>query len=190
MSYKIYVSDKTIYSGKALTEGFVEYLSRKISNCKGHNFEYFIVDLLISIYGEDILKYPFTNDVLGFYSDERFLNITKLKINLDQYQECVDCIQLIANLGSSVMEKMNDYERKQMIQMMNKIKVDFYNSVVNCIDLIVYEYKNCEHPMIDKKQFVLKVNDFIVNSDYTTIINFCNYSEDLEKKFQKIIKRI
>lgn len=190
VSYKIYRPGKTIYSGMALTEGFVEYLSRKVCSFKGHNFEYFIVDLLISIYGEDILEYPFTNNILGFYSDKRFFDITNLKINLDQYKECVDCIKLIAKLGSSIMEKSDDYKRKQMIQMMEKIKLDFYNSVVNCIDIIVNEYKNCEHPIIDKKRFVLKINDFIVNYDYTTIINFFDYKEDLEKKFQKIIRKI
>ena len=59
-------------NGAGLNEGFAEYLSRKCCSLKGHNLEYYFVNLLIQIYGEDILKYPLNNDSFKFYIDNRF----------------------------------------------------------------------------------------------------------------------
>ena len=182
--------------GLALTEGFVEYLSRKISSSKGYVFEYFIVDLLISIYGEDILKYPFTNDVIGFYEDERFYKIENLLFELDSYQSYRRTIRRYIEYSKVIIEKADkktDKEIKlvkEIMDQINKMIKELYNSIIKCINIIIKEYKNCKCPMIEKEDFVLKLRQYLVNPDYQVIVTLLALNKcDLNKKVQKILKR-
>lgn len=188
--------NNNIKYGVALTEGFVEYLSRKISISKGYDFEYFIVDLLISIYGEDILKYPFTNDVIGFYEDERFYKIVDLLLNLDLYQTYYRTIKEYIEYSKIIIEKKDKKTDKgiklvkEIMDEINKMIKELYNSIIKCINLIIKEYKNCKCPMIEKEDFVLKLRQYLVNPDYQVVVTLLMLNKcDLNKKVQKILKR-
>lgn len=188
--------NNNIKYGVALTEGFVEYLSRKISISKGYDFEYFIVDLLISIYGEDILKYPFTNDVIGFYEDERFYKIVDLLLNLDLYQTYYRTIKEYIEYSEIIIEKKDKKTDKgiklvkEIMDEINKMIKELYNSIIKCINLIIKEYKNCKCPMIEKEDFVLKLRQYLVNPDYQVVVTLLMLNKcDLNKKVQKILKR-
>lgn len=188
--------NNNIKYGVALTEGFVEYLSRKISISKGYDFEYFIVDLLISIYGEDILKYPFTNDVIGFYEDERFYKIVDLLLNLDLYQTYYRTIKEYIEYSEIIIEKKDKKTDKgiklvkEIMDEINKMIKELYNSIIKCINLIIREYKNCKCPMIEKEDFVLKLRQYLVNPDYQVVVTLLMLNKcDLNKKVQKILER-
>lgn len=188
--------NNNIKYGLALTEGFVEYLSRKISSFKGYVFEYFIVDLLISIYGEEILKYPFTNDVIGFYEDERFYKIVDLLLNLDLYQTYYRTIKEYIEYSEIIIEKKDKKTDKgiklvkEIMDEINKMIKELYNSIIKCINLIIKEYKNCKCPMIEKEDFVLKLRQYLVNPDYQVVVTLLMLNKcDLNKKVQKILKR-
>ncbi len=188
--------NNNIKYGVALTEGFVEYLSRKISCSKGYDFEYFIVDLLISIYGEDILKYPFTNDILGFYKDKRFYKIVDLLLNLDLYQTYYRTIKEYIEYSEIIIEKKDKKTDKgiklvkEIMDEINKMIKELYNSIIKCINLIIKEYKNCKCPMIEKEDFVLKLRQYLVNPDYQVVVTLLMLNKcDLNKKVQKILKR-
>ena len=187
--------NNNIKYGVALTEGFVEYLSRKISVSKGYDFEYFIVDLLISIYGEDILKYPFTNDILGFYKDKRFYKIVDLLLNLDLYQTYYRTIKEYIEYSKVIIEKNKKTDKgiklvKEIMDEINKMIKELYNSIIKCINLIIKEYKNCKCPMIEKEDFVLKLKQYLVNPDYQVVVTLLALNKcDLNKKIQKILKK-
>lgn len=184
--------NNNIKYGVALTEGFVEYLSRKISSFKGYVFEYFIVDLLISIYGEEILKYPFTNDVIGFYEDERFYKIENLLFELDSYRTYYKTIGEYVEYSKVIIEKNKKTDKeiklvKEILAEINKMIKELYNSIIKCINLIIKEYKNCKCPMIEKEDFVLKLRQSLVNPDYQDIVTLLMLNKcDLNKKVQKI----
>lgn len=182
--------------GVALTEGFVEYVSRKISGSKGCEFEYFIVDLLISIYGEDILKYPFTNDVSEFYEDERFYKIVELMIATDLCYIYWEYIKSNLKLANKIIE--TKIETKDIDDKLNKIMIDikkmmkkFYIQIIECIKIIIQEYKKSKYQMIEKNDFILKIKQFLVNPDYQVIATLLSFDKyDLNKEVQKILKKI
>ena len=191
VAYKKITEERICYSGRALTEGFVEYLNRKITNSKSHSFEYFIVDLLISIYGEEILKYPLTNDPYGFYTDTRFYNIIQLRLALDQYYYCVKFIWNVNYLIEPIFEQLTQQEQQDIWLEIDKNITNFYNSVIGSIEAIINEYKNCAKPLITKNDLINKLKKFIIDPDYKVNFEFPkakNY--DVEKELQKIIKAI
>ena len=180
--------------GEALTEGFVEYLNRKIEVSKHYNFEYFIVDLLISIYGEDILKYPLTNDIVGFYNDKRFFDITSLAYYLDLCLIYTRDIQIFVDCSSVIIKKeTNEEKKKQQIKSnlkhIDKSLLELYKNIIKCLNIIIKGYNECVHPKIDQYQFHLKVDEFMKNQD--PIINLLEYKNyDINKKIEKSLKKI
>lgn len=180
--------------GKALTEGFVEYLNRKIKVSKHYNFEYFIVDLLISIYGEDILKYPLTNDIVGFYNDKRFFDIASLAYYLDLCLIYTSDIQIFVDCSSVIIKKeTNEEKKKQQIKSnlkhIDKSLLELYKNIIKCLNIIIKGYNECVHPKIDQYQFHLKVDEFMKNQ--VPIINLLEYKNyDINKKIEKSLKKI
>lgn len=180
--------------GEALTEGFVEYLNRKIEVSKHYNFEYFIVDLLISIYGEDILKYPLTNDIVGFYNDKRFFDITSLAYYLDLCLIYTRDIQIFVDCSSVIIKKeTNEEKKKQQIKSnlkhIDKSLLELYKNIIKCLNIIIKGYNECVHPKIDQYQFHLKVDEFMKNQD--PIINLLEYKNyDINKKIEKSLEKI
>lgn len=182
--------------GEGLTEGFVEYLSRKVCNTKGHCFEYFIVDLLISIYGEDILKYPFTNDIVGFYQDKRFFDIMSLMSNLDFYFIYKKDITLFIECSKIIMEEETNValaktKIKRNLKHIDKSILELYKNIINCINIIIKEYEHCDYPKIEQYQFTSKVEEFIKDPSYKSIINLFEYNNyDINKKIEKSLRKI
>lgn len=191
VAYRIEKENSVSYCGKGLNEGFVEYLNRKIYCGKGRAFEYFIVDLLISIYGEDILKYPFTNDIDGFYSDKRFYDILNLRLALDQYYCCTQFFILFNYVTFPTLYKLNKEDKKEiMIEFDNNI-TKLYTSIIASIEAIIDEYKNCKEPLIKINILKEKLKKFLINSDHLFDIELPKLKKhDIEKDIQKIIKNL
>ena len=191
VSYKIEKEDKTTYCGKGINEGFAEYLNRKINSSRGRAFEYFIVDLLISIYGEDILKYPLTNDINGFYSDERFFDIIRLRLALDQYYYCLEYFKLVKYLIVPITDNLKAEEKKDIMKNFDNNITKLYISIIDSIEAIIDEYKNCKNPLIEIEILKYKINNFLLNKDHQFDIEIPKLKKyDIEKDIQKIIKNL
>ena len=102
------------------------------------------------------MKYPFTNDVIGFYEDERFYKIENLLFELDSYQTYRRTIRRYIEYSKVIIEKADkktDKEIKlvkEIMDQINKMIKELYNSIIKCINIIIKEYKNCKCPMIEK----------------------------------------
>lgn len=141
------------------------------------------------------MKYPFTNDVIGFYEDERFYKIENLLFELDSYRTYYKTIGEYIEYSKVIIEKNKKTDKeiklvKEIIDQINKMIKELYNSIIKCINIIIKEYKNCKYPMIEKEDFILKLRQYLVNPDYQVIVpllvpNKC----DLNKEVQKILKR-
>lgn len=150
---------------KSLTEGFAEYMSRKCSDFKGQEFSYFFVDLLISIYGEDILKYPLLNNPGGFFSDERFLDIFEFSFQLDTFDMYKEKLIHYLNYLDNNSNWLKEVEKEKVLENVEYLEKRCVKSLVSIFDCIVDEYKNCDCPNIDKEEFVNKLESFLGDSD-------------------------
>lgn len=175
--------------GNALTEGFVEYLSRKCSSLKGHNMEYYFVNLLIQIHGEEILKYSLTNDSLNFYQDKCFSTIHEIRKELDLLMSSSRNIQIISIFKDIFIENLNNNEYiKETYQFMKIIKDDYINAIVRLFNLITIEYINTFNPQVSINEFINLLNDFLVNKDYQVSFYLAEIeSYPLKEKVEEII---
>lgn len=161
-------SENSIF-GHALTEGFTEYLNRKCKSNEAKHFEYYFADLLISIYGEEILEYPLENNPIGFLEYGKFNNIVKYISNLDQLEELFKNVEFIAASRPLIKEAtikgdnaiLNDF--KELILStkigMSSVTLDLFNTIID-------EYNSCEKPKIDIETFIEKVESFCQDKDY------------------------
>lgn len=191
ISYSIIKNGKKNIRGKGLTEGFAEYLSRKCGVIKGQDIFYFFTNLLILIYGEDIIYYALKNDPVGFYSDSRFFDIFEYSNQLDYLIDCTDTIKIIANCKETFTNIFNsdDEEEKQKVaQNIYEIREGFKKSIIELFKLIIDEYINCSNPKIEKEQFIDKLLLFINNEENVKYFIFDDSSVSLKKELKKIIK--
>lgn len=177
------VNDKLF--GYALTEGFVEYLARKVSNIKGQRYNYFFADLLISIYGEEILEYALKNDPMEFYADFRFKNIVEYAITLDSLYEVVRNINFISesyklNLLGEAQEKGYNEILMAYKRLLKTTKADLVYSIVNLCKLIIAEFNFCKNPKITFEDLKLKMQDLFENSEYSMILDLIEEEEFLK----------
>ena len=173
--------------GHALTEGFAEYLNRKCKKNKGRNFEFYFSNLLILIYGEEILEYALDNNPTGFISEEKFNNIVEYMYNLDQLEELLNNIIFIVKSG----EILKIAVEKKDNNMINKYEelisstIDRIPSIIfNLFNIISNEYNSCDKPKVSKEGFIEKINDFFECEDYSMIFRLCDKIE-LKKKIEK-----
>lgn len=168
--FKNIIKDRKYLNG--LTEGFAEYLTRLCQVSLGHVVEYFFTDLLISIYGEDILKYSFLNDPLGLLMDNRFYNIVDFVQNLDDYYLSIQEIQIIIYIRKNLEEIMDKSKvaRKEIIECMEQTLNRFNKSLSNLFDIIIEEYFSCDNSKMEKDLFVSKLSSFMSNPDYAPIL--------------------
>ena len=191
ISYSVIRDGKKNISGKGLTEGFAEYLSRKCEVCKGQDLFYFFTDLLISIYGEDIIYYALKNDPVGFYSDCRFFDIFSYSNQLDYLKDCTDAIKIIANCKenfTNIFNSDDEKEKQKVLQNIYEIREGFKKSIIELFKLIIDEYINCYNPKIEKEQFIDKLLLFINNEENVKYFIFDDSSVSLKKELKKIIK--
>lgn len=173
--------------GNSLTEGFTEYLARKCSLMKGHNLEYYFVNLLIKIHGEDILMYPLTNDSLNFYQDSRFTNIHDIRKELDLLITSEKSIKLFVAFQYIFLEKLkNNEDVKETYGIMLNVKNDYVGSIERVFNLMISEYENCYNSKICLNDFIDLLNDFIINEDYQVAFKF-DEEYQLKEKIEEII---
>lgn len=168
--FKNIIKDRKYLNG--LTEGFAEYLTRLSQFSGGNVVEYFFTDLLISIYGEDILEYSFLNNPLGLLMDNRFYNIVDFGQNLDDYYLSIQEIEIMIYMWKNLEETMNKSKvvRKEIIECMEQTLNIFNKSLSNLFDIIIEEYFSCDNSKIEKDLFVSKLSSFMLNHDYDPIL--------------------
>ena len=178
--------------GHALTEGFAEYLSRKCKKNKGRNFEFYFSNLLILIYGEEILEYALENDPIGFISEEKFNNIVEYMYNLDQLEELLNNIIFITKsveiLKIAVEKKDNNMINKYE-ELISLTKDGIPIVILNLFNNIVDEYNFCDKPKVSKDVFIKNINDFFQCEDYNAVFRLCD-SIDLKNKIKNVTLQI
>jgi len=177
--------------GVGLTEGFAEYLARKCCNTKGHQYLYLFTDLLISIYGEDILYYPLKNDMIGFILDKRFLSVSKLSSSMDDLLYYSDVIKYVSR-NSEVIEKTFETNTKEknieIGKALDTLKKSFGKTIIELFNKIIDEYNNCVNPKISKDDFINKILDSINSNDYCAFFILDYEDGTIKEEIEKIIE--
>ena len=181
ISFKI--NDK--HFGYALTEGFVEYLARKISNIKGQRYNYFFANLLISIYGEEIIEYALKNDPIEFYDDPRFKNIVEYATCLDTLYEAVRNINFISeSYKLGILRESKEKQHKEILlsykNLINSTKKELSYSITNLCKLIIDEFNYYKNPKITFQELKNKVKELFKNPEYSMLLNLVEEEEYLE----------
>lgn len=187
--------NECLYGG-ALNEGFVEYLSRKCSSLRGYVYYYYFADLLISIHGEDILKYAFCNNFKSFINDKRFFDIGSLYKELENLSRKIKFQKNLIDLFDGTQEIIKNEE-----EVLKEFYVNEYllrKSIFNLFKIIIDEYKNCCKPILLKEEFINKLFNFLIDSDYECVFicdnNIFNLKDELcllidEFNCKKLAKR-
>lgn len=191
VSFFRYQNDEKIFYNKGLTEGMTEYLSRKCSFEEGHSFEYFFTNLLISIYGEEVLKYSFQNDPIGLLIDERFSDIFYFLKQLDLLAFCVDEIIFVSNFKSTLENVLKTGKEKvaqQIMEMIDTNRKNYKTSIVSLFESIIEEYIHCQSPMIDKDSLIQKLEEFFKEPSYLTAFSFDDSEYSVKEEVTRIIQ--
>ena len=176
-----------------LTEGFAEYLSRLThTTAKGHPLEYFFTDLLISIYGEEILEYPFNNDPLGLMKDTRFYHLSRFTKGLDKLFDCEKGFTLISYLKEDIEHTLQENweDGRQIIEFIEHNMKNYHQSIVDLFDSVIEEYLINSQNNMKKDLFVQKLSSFLTNSDYKIAFSFDDKEHILKKKIHSYIQLI
>ena len=182
VSFIKYVDDKPQYYQLALTEGFAEYLSRKCCNFKGQIFNYYFTNLLISIYGEDILKYPLTNDSYGLIHDSRFSDIIEYGSQLDKLYDAKQTIDLLDMTKDFFRDIKDKKDILELISIFQKTQSNYISSIINLFECIIKEYTN--YPKnLSKKQFIKMLEEFLENPDYSNAFAFDDVFFGLDSEY-------
>lgn len=188
---KKYHNNKIIRFNKGITEGFAEYLSRKCSKTTGTDLPYYFVDLLISIYGEDILKYPLLNDPIGFLSDKRFYDIINFSKWLDNLDNCINNI-LITNVYrdnlEEIFKKIDKEEVQKILKNIGDNMLLYKKSITSLFELIMNEYKNCVNPNISKEEIIQRIEKFLIDSNYNIAFGFDNSEYSVIERITELIE--
>lgn len=173
-------------------EGIAEYLTKKCtSTINGHSVEYFFIDLLIGIYGEEILEYAFLNDPFGFIMDNRFYNIINFTKSLDAYNFSAQEIQITSYLKKDIEEAIQNDEvtRKELCKCLDATINRLRESLPRLFDAIIEEYLSYNKCQMEKDLFVAKLSSFIPNQDHAPLFVF---DEDylVRKKIRDSIDKI
>lgn len=191
IAFSFICNDKKVVYGKGIVEGFVEYLFRKIENNDKKSFQYFFVDLLISIYGEDILEYAFKNDPVGFYSDKRFVDIHKFSRGLDELYSAQQVIKLITQFRSAyenIFDNGTLEEKQECSKLIFEIRYNIKNAIIEMFKLIINEFENCKESKICYMDFYNKLGEFFVDEDYSFIFYLDDNYLSMKDELEKIIK--
>lgn len=196
VSFFKYINSKKHIFCKGINEGFVQYLAEKCIKTNGRILEHFFADLLISIYGEDIILYALDNDPLGFITDKRFLNIYDIIINLDNLCDARESIVIMVNFKRIFLEKHNlDEMDKEISTLKNSVNTKYKNSIINLFKCIIKEFNNCINPKIIKEDLICKMTEIFNNPKYSIAFFLddkkCSVKEEVSSiinEFEKSIK--
>lgn len=174
---------------KGITEGFAEYLSRKCTDNKSKDFDYYFANLLISIYGEEIIHFALKNDPMGFYNYEFFYDSFEYTMNLDYLDESITNILFIA-ASKNIIDKTFDIgeedDKKEWAEFIKSTKDIFHMSIINLFKCIINEYKNCLEPKISQQELVHLLNSFLTEECYQIAFKL-DKENTLEQELRKII---
>ena len=170
-----------------MTEGFVEYLARKLANIKGQRYNYFFADLLVSIYGEEIIEYALKNAPIEFYDDPRFKNIFEYAVHLDTLYEVVRNINFISEsykLGILKDSKEKGHEEifDSYKRLLESTKMDLAYSVMNLCKLIIDEFNYCKNPKITFEELKTKLGELFENPEYSMLLDLVEEKDYLKWK--------
>lgn len=187
VSFYEYIDGNKITYAEGVTEGFAEWLSKKCISGKGRILEAFFIDLLISIYGEEIIKYPLNNDPIGFIEDERFFDILNFIAVLDILCDAKDSISLMVSF-KDIFEKPPESkeEAKEIFFHIKRIRNRYKKSIIKLFQSIINEFINCKIPNINKQDFINKLLVFLNDSTYLIAFVF----DDLECSVKNEVKSI
>lgn len=145
---------------KGINEGMVEYIARKCKGMKGQYINYYFTDLLISIFGEDLLKYGFNVDPIGFYADQRFDYINLFASKLDDFNNQYDMLIVfnqVMNMKENIKEEL-EYVKNNVFPMYNITLIETFDAIIN-------EYNKYSDRLIDREQLNIKLQFFMDNYD-------------------------
>ena len=171
--------------GYGLTEGFAEYLSRKCGFSLGRDFEYYFADLFISIYGEDILKYPLMNDPIGFLSDDRFKDIKRVISRLDELEDLFVTFKFIIRSASDFkdsLDKEDDDVISNFSSLVNSARCEISDVIRSLFSVFIDEYKSFKSPCISCDDFSSKIEAFCSDENYDIVFGMSlndNLKEDI-----------
>lgn len=163
-------NDRKCFNG--VTEGFAQYLTNMCQpNCKDNPVVYYFIELLISIYGEDILEYSFLNDPLGFIMDKRFYNIVNFSKSLDDYYLSTQEIMVINYMRKTLEEKMKEDEvaRKEIIDGIGQTINRLNEAIPRLFESIIEEFFSCNDCRLEKDLFISKLSSFLLSKDFAPI---------------------
>lgn len=196
VSFSIENNGRKIIHAQGLNEGFAEYLSRKCSLCEGKIYQYYFVDLLISIYGEDIIQYALKNDPLGMFEDKRFKDIHMINLVLDKLDNACSGIIYFSNYRNeinNIFKNGTDDEKREYSILLLETKTDFKDSIVELFKLMIDEYNHCKCPKISKEEFYQKMNMFLTDSRYSPAFvlddKYFSVKDELNSIFKKFYRK-
>lgn len=158
--------------GYGLTEGFAEYLSRKCGFSLGRDFEYYFADLLISIYGEDILKYSLKNDPIGFLRDDRFKDIKRVISKLDELEDLFVTFKFIIKSAADFkdcLDKEDDDVISNFSSLVNSARCEIGDVIKGLFSVFIDEYKSFKNPCVSCEEFSSKIEAFCSDENYDII---------------------
>lgn len=177
-----YIEENGKTHGMGLTEGLAESLAVKSkNNSKGRFFQYQIINILVSIYGNEVYEFALKNDPIGFY--EFFSNnIETIRDSLDLYTEILSTVNSLSEKNKE--KELEEYE-KNVIRQVFKVYVP--NIIYECINGIINEYNVCENPNITRIELQKQIKD-ILSSEKFEVMKYSNiFKINLIEEIDKLI---
>jgi len=184
---------RNVIRNKGLTQGFVEYLVSICTNEIPPTINGYFVDLLILVHGEDIIKYPFLNDPIGFFKDKRFFNITKFCDQLDSFNDHKTNMSVVKNYRDDFIDILQNEEKDTVQKMYSIFKTtikEYKVSIVGLFNSIINEYKHCENPNIDINNFIKKLENFLSAPEYAEAFKYDNEEYSVKEHVINLINSV
>lgn len=169
--------------GIGLTEGFAESLARKSkTETFGREFQCCIVNILISIYGEELYFFPLKNDPVGFYN--------YCSQSIYSIRDCLDLYTEVSSHVGEIIKKFNsngidDFEVANLITCCKKI---IPAAILGSIKNVISEYNNCSSPKVTKLELKKQIEEILSTEEILLEIILCDrVGVDLKQEINNII---
>lgn len=193
VSYIHLYPDKQKIKAIGLTEGFVEYLTRKIQTKQESSLEFYFINLLISIYSENLINYALLNDPFGLLFNKKIYNILEIKEKLDDIHDLKQTI-LTINGTREILDKLinegTEEEKTELFQILSELRIEFKQTIIRLFELFISSYKKCHNPKIDKLDFIELINCFINDPSYQIAFAFDDEKYSVKEELTKLISKL
>lgn len=171
--------------GIGINEGFAESFARragKIPNMR--SFEAFIVNLLVTIYGEEIYEFPLKNDPAGFYN-YCSQNIVYLASALDTYTNNSEYAAGVVYVLNNDIKVSKRFLKKSMAH----FEISYPSSIINTIICIINEYKSCDNPKVTRIEFKEELEKFFDDESFKEADELLTskFNRNLRQEIEEII---